>query len=332
MHVIRWWVRKLRESIWGYAVIVLGIVAIGVIWFFANTTKTDQHNYYLLKETTEAAMLDSVDLAAYRANGQVKIETDVFVENFIRRFSENADLSDTYVIEIYDVNEMPPKVSLKVSSTKTSEFNSQTVEFDMVNHIDAILELKNKIVAPQEENVTGSSDFEEGQGTNEDLEICTTHKLFQGEGINVGGRYICKLPNGIDTTYFSLIDDYGDGTVRLLMDYNYPGDDRSYSYGYSQYRDVIAGIVMNYASDLGSKGIRYELPIVKGSTDSKYINKVTVDGYSTSGYWTDSGCLYYRRGRYGYDPVLEKDVESCGIRLQLTLDVKYIATTDEEEE
>ena len=132
---------------WGYGLIVLGVLAIGIIWFFANTTKTDQHNYNLLKETTEAAMLDAVDLAAYRKDGTVRIEEEKFVENFIRRFAENADLSNVYVIEIYDVNEEPPKVSLKVSSTSETNAaaslpNGEIFEFDVINNIDAILETK----------------------------------------------------------------------------------------------------------------------------------------------------------------------------------------------
>ena len=131
-----------KESIWGYAVIVLGILAVGIIWFFANTTRTDQHNYNLLKETTEAAMFDALDLATYRKDGVVRIEEEKFVENFIRRFAENADLSDTYVIEIYDVNEIPPKVSLRVSSAKTTSATGEIIEFNMVNNIDAILETK----------------------------------------------------------------------------------------------------------------------------------------------------------------------------------------------
>ena len=132
----------LKESIWGYAIMTLGVLAVGIIWFFANTTRTDQHNYNLLKETTEAAMFDAIDLAAYRVDGTVKIIEEKFVENFIRRFAENADLSNTYVIEIYDVNETPPKVSLKVSSTKDTTATGEIIEFDIVNNIDAILETK----------------------------------------------------------------------------------------------------------------------------------------------------------------------------------------------
>lgn len=133
---------SLKDAMWGYAIIALGILAIGIIWFFANTTRTDQHNYNLLKETVEAAMFDAVDLAEYRINGEVVIDEEKFVENFIRRFAENADLSNTYVIEIYDVNTNPPKVSLKVSSTKETTSTGELMTFDVVNNIDAILETK----------------------------------------------------------------------------------------------------------------------------------------------------------------------------------------------
>ena len=138
----------MRESIWGYALLTLGIFAIGIIWFFANATRTDQHNYNLLKETVESAMYDAIDLAAYRKDGTVRIEEEKFVENFIRRFAANADLSNTYKIEIYDINEVPPKVSLKVLSKNTTSLTSpdkketETYEFDLVNNIDAILETK----------------------------------------------------------------------------------------------------------------------------------------------------------------------------------------------
>lgn len=127
---------------WGYAIIVLGILAIMIIWFFANTTNTDQHNYNLLKETVESAMLDAIDLATYRNVGEIRIEEQKFVENFVRRFAENADLSNRYLIEIYDINETPPKVSIKVSSANTTTATGELVEFDVINRIDAIIESK----------------------------------------------------------------------------------------------------------------------------------------------------------------------------------------------
>ena len=127
---------------WGYAILTLGVLAIGIIWFFANVTRTDQHNYNLLKETTEAAMMDALDLASYRKDGTVRIDEEKFVENFIRRFAENADLSNTYKIEIYDVNEEPPKVSLRVLSSQETTATGEIIDFNIVNNIDAILETK----------------------------------------------------------------------------------------------------------------------------------------------------------------------------------------------
>ncbi len=130
----------MREAVWGYGVIVLSLLAIGIIWFFANVTNTDQHNYNLLKETTEAAMYDAIDLSFYRQTGVVRIVEAKFVENFVRRFAENADLSNRYKIEIFDVHEAPPKVSLRVSSANSSNVTGEVVEFNLVNHIDAIFE------------------------------------------------------------------------------------------------------------------------------------------------------------------------------------------------
>lgn len=134
----------MKESIWGYATIVLGIIAIIIIWFLANVTRTDQHNYNLLRETTEAAMYDALDLGWYRTTGEIKINKEKFVENFIRRFAQSADLADTYKIEIFDVNETPPKVSLRVSSIKSTTYasngDSEIVTFNIMNNIDAILE------------------------------------------------------------------------------------------------------------------------------------------------------------------------------------------------
>lgn len=131
----------MKESFWGVFVIMLGVVSIAFIYFFQTYTNTDEQNYILLKEITEAAMYDAVDLASYRATGTVRIDREKFVENFLRRFSESVTLGNTYVIEIYDINETPPKVSLKVSTKLQSNVTSELMDFDIVNRLDAILEV-----------------------------------------------------------------------------------------------------------------------------------------------------------------------------------------------
>ena len=130
----------MKESLWGYIVIILGVTSIVFIYFFQTITNTDQQNYTLLRETTESAMYDSIDEAYYQKYGVIKINTEKFVENFTRRFASNASLSNTYIIEIYDVSEMPPKVSLIVKSTKSTSITNDKVDFEISNKIDAILE------------------------------------------------------------------------------------------------------------------------------------------------------------------------------------------------
>jgi len=85
-------------------------------------------------------MIDALDLAEYRKSGEIKIDTEKFVENFLRRFAQSASLAKTYKIEIYDVNETPPKVSLKVSSSESSGISGEIITFNISNSIDAILE------------------------------------------------------------------------------------------------------------------------------------------------------------------------------------------------
>lgn len=130
----------MHDSFWSLFIIGLGIVSISFIIFFQNLTSIDEQNYTLLRETTEAAMYDAVDLAAYKRDGTIRIDREKFVENFVRRFAEGANLAQNYKIEIFDVSETPPKVSIRVSSKLASNVTNEIIEFDIVNKLDAILE------------------------------------------------------------------------------------------------------------------------------------------------------------------------------------------------
>lgn len=131
----------MSESFWGTFIIGAGVLIIGLIFFMQQVTNTTEQNYTLIKETTQAAMQDAFDYASYMVDGEtIRINREVFVESFIRRFSQNASLSNTYVIEFYDINEYPPKVSLKVKTKEGKVVANQEVQFDITNQIDAILE------------------------------------------------------------------------------------------------------------------------------------------------------------------------------------------------
>ena len=131
----------MKESFWGIFVVFLGVLSIFFIVLFQNLTNTDEHNSQLLKEVTEAAMWDAFDYASYRTTGEVRIDREKFVENFIRRYAESASRSGEYTIKFYDINEKPPKVSLSVQSGVVGVAGSTEITFDLQNRIDAILEV-----------------------------------------------------------------------------------------------------------------------------------------------------------------------------------------------
>lgn len=136
----------MKESMWGYYLVLLGIIVSTVMILITNMTTTNQQDYYLLKEVTNAAMIDAIDFGYYRKYGEMKINTEKFVENFIRRFSEGISKTNTYKIEFYNIYENPPSVSIRVKS-KTGDFNiaGDSTNIDVTNSIDAILEANNTL-------------------------------------------------------------------------------------------------------------------------------------------------------------------------------------------
>ncbi len=130
---------------WSFAiagVVIAGIVGLAILMLFQNITTNNEQDYYLLKEVAEAAMTESVDVAYYRTTGEVKISEQKFVENFIRRYAEVASFNaNGYKIEFYDIMEVPPKASIRVTSkSDTYKITTDAQNFDIVNELNAILE------------------------------------------------------------------------------------------------------------------------------------------------------------------------------------------------
>ena len=144
----------MQSSYWGYWLIVLGIFVIVIMMLIQSVTTTNTQDYYLAKEVTEAAMMDAVDYGYYRQHGEVKINAEKFVENFLRRFAESVNINTTYEIDFYEIYEAPPKVSVQVR-TKSGSFNigGDATTFDVINRLDAILEMH-----------IGIPNYEEGYG------------------------------------------------------------------------------------------------------------------------------------------------------------------------
>ena len=123
-------------------VLILALFTFGVVNLVQNYQIGNELDYYLLKETTEAAMTDAVDIGYYRLSGLLRIDKEKFVESFMRRFAQNVANNRYYRIGFYDINETPPKVSVKVDSATAASFNNET--FEISNQIDAVLESKYK--------------------------------------------------------------------------------------------------------------------------------------------------------------------------------------------
>ena len=132
-----------------YAYLSLGIILVGMfglmfITYFENVTVNNESEYYVLKESVEAAMYESIDLSYYRQTGELKILEEKFVANCTRRFYESISGNSYkgYSLQFYDIMEKPPKVSVVATSNTSNyqlDFNTKTSS-DIKNKLSAILE------------------------------------------------------------------------------------------------------------------------------------------------------------------------------------------------
>ena len=138
---------------WSFAsvgLIIMGLFGLLIILLFNEITISNEQDYYTLKEATEAAMVDAIDVAYYRFTGEIKMSKEKFVENFTRRFTETSTFGQgNYGIEFYQIIEYPAKVSLRVvDRTNTYNiYNTYSVDIDateatIVNELSAILDGK----------------------------------------------------------------------------------------------------------------------------------------------------------------------------------------------
>ncbi len=127
-------------------IILLSIIALAAINLIQNYSTGTELDYYILKETAQASMTDAVDKTYYRKNGTLRIDKEKFAESFVLRFANAVKdaSSRKYNISIYDINEVPPKVSIKVVSKNISLSPNGEENQDIVTQIDAVLMSNNK--------------------------------------------------------------------------------------------------------------------------------------------------------------------------------------------
>ena len=66
------------------------------------------------------------------------MDKEKFVEGFIRRFADSVDNTRSYDVAFYDLNEVPPKVSVKVDSLTVLSFSGEAANIS--TSLDAIVE------------------------------------------------------------------------------------------------------------------------------------------------------------------------------------------------
>lgn len=138
----------MKWSFASVALIMFGLIGLLIILLFNEITVSNEQDYYTLKDATEAAMIDSIDVAYYRLTGKIKISQEKFVENFTRRFTETSTFGQgNYGIEFYQIIEYPAKVSLRIVDKTNSYniYNTYSVDIDatqatIVNELSAILD------------------------------------------------------------------------------------------------------------------------------------------------------------------------------------------------
>ena len=128
-------------------IILLSVIALLLINVLTNYSTGSELDYYLVKETTNAAMTDAQDYDYLRTCGVPRIDKEKFVESFILRLADNVDTTRGYKVSFYDINEVPPKVSVKVDSSTVLKFKvkdqngkEQSDAIDMTTSYDAIVE------------------------------------------------------------------------------------------------------------------------------------------------------------------------------------------------
>ncbi len=132
----------MKESVWAWWFIVLGLIIIGVVILVTDMTTTSEQNYHMIKEISEASMMEAVDYAYYRKYGDLRINHEKFMENFIRRYSDVVTINKTSTISFYNSYESPPKITVEVKTRSTQIIISYSnTDFEITNRLDAILEM-----------------------------------------------------------------------------------------------------------------------------------------------------------------------------------------------
>lgn len=268
----------MKESMWGYYLILLGIMVSTVMILMSNMVTTNQQDYYLLKEVTNASMHDSIDWSYYKKYGEMRINTEKFVEVFVRRFSESVSKTNTYKIDVYSVYENPPSVSIRVTSN-TGDFHiaGDATNVDVINSYDAILESNNNIFSDDctEDGCSNEKSFifysvPYGECNEENQYI----KKYNDDGNLDVNNSFCKIANKVPLSFKEDSNAIKSIKEKVNKYYETKGESKSFDINKVKISDVHFLGIMNSNDDLDAyrnnfnKTYNYEI-------NSGVINKIS---------------------------------------------------------
>ena len=105
-------------------IIIMSLIALLMLNVLTNFSTGGELDYYLVKETADAAAVDAIDVSYQKDCGLIRMDKEKFVESFVYRFVNSVDGTRDYDIRFYDINEVPPRVSIKVDSLTVLSVNS----------------------------------------------------------------------------------------------------------------------------------------------------------------------------------------------------------------
>lgn len=131
----------MKEAMWGYAILIIGIVVLVILLLTQRLTTTNEADYYLGREVLAAAMVDAVDYGTFRTSGELVMSKEKFVEIFLRRFAESVSTLKDYQIDFYDIREYPPKASVRIrTNSGVSNVNSDSLDVTIDTLTSGVLE------------------------------------------------------------------------------------------------------------------------------------------------------------------------------------------------
>lgn len=202
----------MKESLWGYLILLLGVIVTTVMLLVSRVTTHAEEDYYLAREIMQASMLDSVDYGAYRTTGRIIMSKSKFMEVYIRRFAESVTNSQDYQIDFYDIYEEPPKASVRIRTMSgETSINSDSLNFSIDTLISGVLEtnfeqynaidISETKDSKQKEYLEGKSStvrytvsYEDSITNGKNIKL---YKLVKGKVVEPSGK---TIPSGVRVT------------------------------------------------------------------------------------------------------------------------------------